>query len=147
MRSNTPSNNERAQGMPGEGLTHGPPATKNAGGRYHRFSRTSGIPRAMAYGLYVLSLVRRASWPPSPRGSSAPRNLISASGYQDHTTSPSASGLARRATPSASPASPPHGRDDASVPLIEAGCAAIDTTSEKKKEENSDKSIKQCGSR
>src|SRR5262252_278358 len=24
--------------MPGEGLTHGPPASKKAGGRYHRFS-------------------------------------------------------------------------------------------------------------
>jgi len=30
---------KRAQGMPGEGLTHGPPANKNAGGRNHRFSR------------------------------------------------------------------------------------------------------------
>jgi hypothetical protein len=29
----------RAQGMPGEGLTHGPPATKKAGGSHHRFSR------------------------------------------------------------------------------------------------------------
>jgi hypothetical protein len=25
--------------MPGEGLTHGPPATKKAGGSHHRFSR------------------------------------------------------------------------------------------------------------
>jgi hypothetical protein len=25
--------------MPGDDLTHGPPATKNAGGRYHRFGR------------------------------------------------------------------------------------------------------------
>jgi hypothetical protein len=25
--------------MPGEGLTHGPPATKKAGGSYHRFSQ------------------------------------------------------------------------------------------------------------
>jgi len=30
---------KRAQGMPGEGLTHGPPATKNAGGSHHRISR------------------------------------------------------------------------------------------------------------
>ena len=123
--------------MPGEGFAHGPPATKNAGGRYHRFSRTSGIPRAMGYGLYVLCLVRRASWPPSPRSSSAPRNLISASGYQHHTTSPSTSGPARPAKPSASTASPPHVRDDAYVPLIEAGCVNIDITSEKKKEKNS----------
>jgi hypothetical protein len=25
--------------MPGEGLTHGPPATKKAGGSHHRFSQ------------------------------------------------------------------------------------------------------------
>ena len=31
--------NQRAQGMPGDGLTHGPPAEKNAGGSDHRFSR------------------------------------------------------------------------------------------------------------
>jgi hypothetical protein len=28
LRSDMPSKSERAQGMPGEGLTHGPPATK-----------------------------------------------------------------------------------------------------------------------
>jgi hypothetical protein len=42
--------------MPGEGLTHGPPATKKAGGSHHRCSRSSGIPCAMFYGLYALSL-------------------------------------------------------------------------------------------
>ena len=41
--------------MPGEGLTHGPPATRKAGGSHHRISRTSGIPCAMAYGLYEVS--------------------------------------------------------------------------------------------
>src|SRR3954453_8166618 len=41
--------------MPGEGLTHGPPAEKNAGGRYHRWCRSAGIPCAMAYALCVLS--------------------------------------------------------------------------------------------
>jgi hypothetical protein len=46
-----PHEDERARGMPGAGLAHGPPAEKNAGGRYHRFSRTSGIPRAMALRL------------------------------------------------------------------------------------------------
>jgi hypothetical protein len=39
--------------MPGEGLTHGPPAEKNAGGSHHRISRSSGIPCAM-----VLTLIR-----------------------------------------------------------------------------------------
>jgi hypothetical protein len=41
--------------MPGEGLTHGPPAEKNAGGSHHRFSRSTGIPRAMFDDLYVIS--------------------------------------------------------------------------------------------
>jgi hypothetical protein len=35
----TPPNNKRAQGMPGAGRTHGPPATKKAGGSHHRFSQ------------------------------------------------------------------------------------------------------------
>jgi hypothetical protein len=30
---------KRAQGRPGAGRTHGPPATKNAGGSHHRFSQ------------------------------------------------------------------------------------------------------------
>jgi hypothetical protein len=52
---------------------------------------TPGIPRAM-----VLRLIRalpgdRACLPPSPLRSSLPRNLMPASGHQDHTTSPSAS--------------------------------------------------------
>jgi hypothetical protein len=51
---------------------------------------TPGIPRAM-----VLRLIRalpgdRACLPPSPLRSSLPRNLMPASGHQDHTTSPSA---------------------------------------------------------
>src|SRR5689334_10179822 len=43
----------RAQGRPGAGRTHGPPATKKAGGSHHRFGRTSGLPCAM-----VLRLIR-----------------------------------------------------------------------------------------
>jgi len=50
--------------MPGDGLTHGPPATKKAAAVHHRFSRINRIPCAMVYGLYIaLSLVRRAFWP------------------------------------------------------------------------------------
>jgi hypothetical protein len=30
---------ERVQGMPGEGLTHGPPAERGAGGSHHRISQ------------------------------------------------------------------------------------------------------------
>ena len=51
-----PSEEQRAQGMPGEGLTHGPPANRKAGGSHHRISRTSGIPCAMVLTLsFVLS--------------------------------------------------------------------------------------------
>ena len=38
---------KRAQGRPGAGRTHGPPANKKAGGRRHRIGRTSGLPCAM----------------------------------------------------------------------------------------------------
>ena len=39
--------------MPGEGFTHGPPATKKAGGSHHRCNRSTGIPCAA-----VLTLIR-----------------------------------------------------------------------------------------
>ena len=80
---------KRAQGMPGEGLTHGPPATKNAGGRYHRCCRSTGIPCAMGF-----SAASRSPWCAGlvghhdPRGaSSAVANVTPASGCQDAATS------------------------------------------------------------
>jgi hypothetical protein len=111
--------------MPGEGLTHGPPADKKAGGSHHRCSRSSGIPCAMGYGLYAISPGRRAFLPPSPAGSS-PASLTSASGGQDHATSPSASAVAR---PAQHPR-PPHPRltcrdDWPNVPLHRGGMRAI----------------------
>jgi hypothetical protein len=39
LRGDRPLSSKRAQGMPGEGLTHGPRAVKKARGRNHRFSR------------------------------------------------------------------------------------------------------------
>ena len=53
--------------------------------------------------------------PPSPRGS-YPRNLVSASGDQDHTTSPSASATLVRRSQHVHRI-PPRVRDDASAPL------------------------------
>jgi len=35
--------------------THGPPAEKKAGGSHHRYGRTTGLPCAAVYGLYVVS--------------------------------------------------------------------------------------------
>jgi len=62
---------KRAQGMPGEGLTHGPRAVKKHGEGTTGSAKSSGIPCAMGYGLYALSPVRRACWPPSPARSSS----------------------------------------------------------------------------
>jgi hypothetical protein len=82
-------NSMRAQGRPGAGRTHGPPAAKNAGGRYHRLSRDNpAFPARWFSRLYVVSLVRRAFWPPSSaRRVSVIANLTPASGCQDPTTS------------------------------------------------------------
>ena len=78
--------------MPGDGLTHGPPATRKAGGSHHRFSRINR--HSLRDGL--------TAYTRSPRGpgflapvtcvmQSIIASLASASGGQDHTTSPSAS--------------------------------------------------------
>jgi len=77
--------------MPGDGFTHGPPATKNAGGSYHRSSRINRHSLRNGFTAYTR--------PPRCPGLIAtvasriiiPRNLIPASGDQDHATSPSAS--------------------------------------------------------
>jgi len=55
-----------AQGMPGEGLTHGPPATKKAGGSHHRISQI--IRHSLRDGLraYTWSPRGPAFLPPSP---------------------------------------------------------------------------------
>src|SRR6185437_7957706 len=51
-----PSKKQRAQGMPDAGRTHGPPATKNAGGSHHRSAETvRHSPRDGLSGCFVLS--------------------------------------------------------------------------------------------
>jgi hypothetical protein len=126
---------ERAQGMPGEGLTHGPPATKNAGGSHHRFSRSSGIPRAT-----VLTLIRdlpgdRLSCPRRPQCSSTKHRELGIStgmpGPHDFTSATTPLVWQHRQRP-------PHPRltyrdDRAYAPQLEAGCADTITISEKKK--------------
>ena len=79
--------------MPDAGRTREPCVQKSvqfAHASNDRFSRNTGIPCAMGYGLYAVSSVRRAFWPPSPARSSL-ASLIPASGDRDNTTSPSAS--------------------------------------------------------
>jgi hypothetical protein len=76
--------------MPGDGLTHGPPAIKIAGGSDHRFSRINRhSPRNGLRLIRDLPGVRALIAAVAYQSSSA--NLIPASGDQDHTTSPSAS--------------------------------------------------------
>ena len=86
-----PSRKRRAQGMPGAGRTHGPPATKKAGGRYHRQGRSNpAFPARWCYGLLralpgVPGFV--ATVASSETGFAS--GLIPASGDQDHAPSPS----------------------------------------------------------
>ena len=65
--------------MPDAGRTHGPPATKKAGGSHHRFSQNTGIPCAM-----VLRLIRALLGVPgflaTVAGGSSSADLIPASG-------------------------------------------------------------------
>ena len=73
---------------------------KNSGRYAHALVRShrksSGIPRAMVLRLTSCSPRRPAFLPPSSPRSLLPRNLMPASGHQDHTTSPSASGAIRQ---------------------------------------------------
>jgi hypothetical protein len=62
---------EGAQGMPGDGLAHGPPASKKRRRQSPQGSaKSSGIPRATVLTVsFVLSPGNRAFLPPSSRGS------------------------------------------------------------------------------
>ncbi len=90
-----PSQMRRAQGMPGAGRNPWPACRKISRRQSPqvqpviRHSLRDGL-----YVLYVISLVRRAFWPPSPREAKPRRELTSASGCQDHTISTSAKDLA-----------------------------------------------------
>src|ERR1700722_5024450 len=77
---------------------------------------------------FVLSLVSRAFLPPSPaQCASIVANLISASGYQDHTTSPSASDSIVNCCHLRPPHPALHVRDDRDTPLLmRGGTAGID---------------------
>src|SRR5438270_14069049 len=64
----SPSSRQRARGMPGAGRTHGPPAEKKQAAVTTGSAETSRhSPRDGATVSFVLSLVRRAFWPPYPR--------------------------------------------------------------------------------
>jgi hypothetical protein len=75
--------------MPGEGLTHGPPATRKAGGSHHRFSRI--IRHSLRDGFNGVLRAPRGPGFLAPVARDHLASLTPASGCQDHTTSPSAS--------------------------------------------------------
>ncbi len=119
---NSPSMKQRAQGRPDAGWHPRPPCEQECTGQEPQVQpERPGLPCAMAYDLYALSSVHRACWPPSSTrcmGTSA--NLIPASGYQDHATSPSVpAALVSCSRPVHR--TPPHVRDDAYAPRNEAG--------------------------
>src|SRR5689334_10053127 len=107
--------------MPGDGLTHGPPATKKLAAKTTGSAGSSGIPCAT-----VLRLIRDLPGDRLGTGLSCPHRprahhlagLTPASGCQDHTTSPSASALARRARPTRPSHPAANVRDDREAPLM-----------------------------
>jgi hypothetical protein len=78
--------------MPGAGRTHGPPATRKAGGSHHRSSQYNR--HSLRDGLRLIARSpRRPGFDCLRRQRTRPAGLIPASGDQDHTPSPSAAVL------------------------------------------------------
>jgi hypothetical protein len=104
--SRYPPGDQRAQGRPGAGCTHGHRAERVAQMRVDRQvqPRHPDLPCAVVYGLYALSSVNQRLPPLSAQCASIVANLAPAWARQDHTTSPSARIAARLSAPSR----PPH---------------------------------------
>src|SRR4249920_3092207 len=109
--------------MPGDGLTHGPPATKKAGGSHHRISQINRHSLRDGFNGFLRALPGDHAWlPPSPvRRESVFTTLAPASERQDHTTSPSAQTPFVRAIIALGDVRPSHPipnvRDDREAPL------------------------------
>jgi hypothetical protein len=130
--------------MPGAGLSHGPPAEKNAGGRYHRFSQDiPAFPAQWLYGLLrvlpgapgFLATVTRDAKHHHERNTS-----VGVSGPRDLTVR-IALFVGARPSPHCSidtpTASPPNVRDDRETPLlIGHGTAQLYTQFLKKRNRN-----------
>jgi hypothetical protein len=84
--------------MPGDGLAHGPPANRKAGGSHHRFSRIIRHSPRDGFNAVLRDLPREPGFlAPVVRKHRKLTNLTPASGCQDHTTSASAKGSVVRA--------------------------------------------------
>jgi hypothetical protein len=117
---------QRAQGKPGASAHPQPRVQiKKAHERsHHRFAGTPGLPCAMVLTVsFVLAPVTGLSCHRRLQDHRL-ANLISASGYQAHTTSPSAYGRARLARQSVHRI-PPNVRDDGQRPSYRAGRANL----------------------
>jgi len=73
--------------MPGEGLTHGPPARKKAGGSHHRFSQIIRHSLRDGFNAYSALSLGPGCLTPITRERHKLACLASASGGQDHTPS------------------------------------------------------------
>ena len=105
--------------MPGDGLTHGPPATKNAGGSHHRFSRINR--HSLRDGVTVYTRSPRGAGLDSPRRSQSSCELdpsVGRSGPHDFTVR---IGRARLAQPTRPSHPAPNVRDDREAPLLIRG--------------------------
>jgi hypothetical protein len=113
------SSTQRAQGMPGAS-THRQPCVQNKKARKQVTAGSPerpGIPRAVGFNGFLRGLPGdRAFLPPSP--ADHPANLISASRYQDATTSPSAWPRVRLMRDKRPPHPAPNVRDDRETPLM-----------------------------
>jgi hypothetical protein len=83
--------------MPGDGLTHGPPATRNAGGSHHRFGRINRHSLRDGVTAYTRS-PRCPGLIATVALRNVPQGLIPASGDRDHAISPSASAPSSEST-------------------------------------------------
>ena len=118
---------QRAQGKPGARCTRGLACKMVARKRTraYRFSgNTPAFPAQWFYGLFRALPGERAFLPPSPPRSLLRKNLTPASGRQDHTTSPSASGALVRNTVRVHRI-PLRVRDDARRPSVWAGWRGV----------------------
>src|ERR1700754_1981000 len=121
MRNKRPSRERRAQGMPDAGRTHGPPAKgRKQAALTTGKAGTTGIPCAMVLTAASCS-PRSAGLDSLHRPGIITRDLIPASGDQDHTTWPSARMLSpareRAEPPHVHRTPPPYVRDDRDTPL------------------------------
>jgi hypothetical protein len=116
-----PRKKKRAQGMPGDDLTHGPPATRKAGGSHHRFGRINRHSLRNGFNRLCRARPGETGFCVTVACRSSSANLAPA------TRAPGRHAFVVRNLRASSKRTrrvhriPPHDRDDAFAPLVEAG--------------------------